>query len=123
MNYRSIDPPRIFEVGRGSRKIQIKDCARIELKPEEQVTFMTEVGGEYDVVRKSWGFYATPSLNSRLEKFGLRAVLVRNSDSKFYVLLVEKGKETDFQNYLYMEKLTIIHWFDNENMLESLVSI
>ena len=54
------------------------DCGRIALAPDEQVTFTTEAGGEYDVTRKSWGFYATPSINGRLKTFGLRAALVRN---------------------------------------------
>src|SRR5204863_5563233 len=71
------DPPREFGVGTGGA-VRLKDCAHIALEPDEQVTFQTESGGEYDVVRKSWGFYATPSLNGRLERFNLRAVLVKS---------------------------------------------
>src|SRR5438105_15753607 len=71
------DPPRAFQVGR-TEKIWIRDCAHISLEPDEQVTFLTGEGAEYDVARKDWGFYATPSLNSRLARFGLRGVLVRN---------------------------------------------
>ena len=75
---------------------------------------------EYDVVRKSWGYYATPSLNGRLQAFGLRGVLVKSLDAKFYILLVEKGKEHCFLCYLDVEKLTIVCWLDDDNALETL---
>ena len=70
-------PPRVFRTGR-AQPIDLHDCARIQLDPDEQVTFITESGAEYDVARKAWGFYATPSLNGRLRQFGLRAALVKN---------------------------------------------
>jgi hypothetical protein len=119
MRYTPIDPPRVFDVGRGE-VIQLKDCAHIGLEPNEQVTFVTGSGAEYDVARKSWGFYATPSLNGRLQRFGLRGVLVKSSTRKFYIFLVERGKETDFHNYLTIEGHTIIHWLDCDSELEEL---
>lgn len=119
MRFMPTDPPRTFEVGRGQR-IQIKDCARISLEPDEQVTFVTESGAEYDVARKSWGFYATPSLNARLAQFGLRGVLVKSSGNKFYIFLVERGKEVEFQQYLDVEQHSVICWFDNDRDLETL---
>ena len=67
----------------------------IQLEPDEQVTFVTDSGSEYDVARKSWGYYATPSLNSRLAGFGLRGVLVRGDDGKAYLFLVEMGKASE----------------------------
>src|SRR4051812_30774923 len=91
MRIKLIEPPRVFRTGRGD-PIEIKDCARIELAPDEQVTFVTPDGKEYDVARKSWGFYATPSLNGRLLDFGLRAVLVRSHVGKHYLFLVESGR-------------------------------
>lgn len=119
MKYMSIKPPREFEVGRG-KSIKIKDCARIELAPDEQITFLTETGAEYDVVRKDWGFYATPSLNGRLRKFGLRAILIKACDKKFYVFLVEKGKEKAFQEYLDIEGHEVLCWLDSDESLEKL---
>lgn len=113
------DPPRAFDVGRRV-KIQLKDCARIALEPDEQVTFVTESGGEYDVARKSWGFYATPSTNQRLPRFGLRAVLVKSPDGKHYVWLVERGKEPAFREYLEAEQQTVISWLDSDEALERL---
>ena len=114
-----INPPRSFNVG-VNEVIQLTDCAHIELAPNEQVTFMTESGAEYDVVRKPWGFYATPSLNSRLRKFDLRAVLVKSPGPKFFILLVERGKETEFQRYLHRESLTVVCWLDNDAELQAL---
>lgn len=106
------DPPRSFTVGRG---IEIKDCGKIALAPDEQLTFLTEAGAEYDLVRKDWGFYATPSLNGRLPQFGLRAALIQNRQSKrYYVVLVEKDREAAFQSYLAAEDLRIVHWLDSD---------
>jgi hypothetical protein len=99
------------------RRIQITDCARIALQSDEQVTFTTPSGGEYDVARKSWGFYATPSTNARLPQFGLRAVLVRNQQNRHYVFLVEKGFEADFEAYLRDEKNFVVAWLDDERSL------
>lgn len=114
-----LNPPRTFNVG-AREIIQMKDCAHIQLEANEQVTFLTESGAEYDVARKTWGFYATPSLNGRLQRFGLRAVLVKSPGAKFYLLLVESGKEAEFQQYLDSEEHTVIAWLDNDNALEAL---
>lgn len=111
MKFTPIDPPRKFCVG-GGGAITLKDCGRLELQPDEQVTFVTETGAEYDVTRKTWGFYATPSMNGRLVRFGLRAVLVKSSDGKLFVMLVERGKEPEFERYLAREGQIVVQWFD-----------
>jgi len=56
------NPPREFKVGI-DQDIVIKDFGQLNLKPNEQVTFITENGGEVDFARKEWGFYGTPSMN------------------------------------------------------------
>jgi len=109
-------PPRTFEVGFGET-IVMSDCGRVELEPEEQVTFTTPSGAEYDVARKSWGFYATPSLNARLTDFGLRPVLVRNRIGRYFVLLVERGHEDEFEEYRAGEELQIVTWLDDDGAL------
>ena len=111
MDLKIIDPPRIYEVGTGNT---IKDCGHVKLEPDEQITFLTDSGGQYDVTRKFWGFYATPSLNGRLKKFGLRSVLVKNFESKLFILLVESSKESFFYEYLDLERLTIVQWLDED---------
>jgi hypothetical protein len=112
------DPPRVFEVGL-NESIKLKDCASIDLEPDEQVTFKTESGAEYDLARKSWGFYATPSLNGRLQRFGLRGVLVKSVPGMFYVFLVERGKESEMQKYLDIEGHKIVTWLDTDTALEA----
>ena len=113
------DPAREFVVGRGS-VIRMKDCARIELEADEQVTFATRAGGEYDVARKSWGFYATPSTNARLARFGLRTALAKSCEDKYFVYLVERGREDDFQDYLVKEKNVVIAWLDTDDACATL---
>jgi len=113
------DPARKYEAG-FDVKVVISDCGKIELEPDEQVTFVTPTGGEYDVARKSWGFYATPSLNGRLRNFGLKAVLVKNRIDRFFIFLVEEGKEDLFLDYVRKEPLEIICWLDNEEHLGEL---
>lgn len=119
MRFDPTDPPRRFPTGiRG--EVEISDCGRLRLEPDEQVTLTTPAGAEYDVARKSWGFYATPSLNARLEGFGLRGVLVRNTQRRYFVLLVERGHEADFDAYLASEQLELITWMDSQETLDRL---
>lgn len=119
MKFDEKNPPRLFEVGFGET-IHIKDCGNVSLKPDEQVTFTTESGGEYDLVRKDWGFYATPSMNARLMNFGLRPVLVKNRLGRYFLLLVEQGKDAEFKRYLDIEALKIIAWMDTTENLDRL---
>src|SRR5215472_19048446 len=100
MHFNRKDPPREFIVG-NCNSITIRDCGTILLAANEQVTFVTENGAEYDVARKDWGFYATPSLDGRLESCGLRGVLIRNTlTDRYFVLLVERGREDGFSAYM-----------------------
>ena len=114
------DPPRRFPVG-NSLKFDMKDCGTLALTPDEQITLVTEKGAEYDVARKDWGFYATPSLNGRLEQFGLRAVLIKNRGTgRYFMLLVERGHEPAFDAYCRLENLMVITWLDNTRVLDQL---
>lgn len=113
------DPPRTFEVGLGER-LEMRDCAHIVLDANEQITLTTDSGAEYDVARKSWGFYATPSLNSRLLRFQLRGVLVKNRLDHFFVMLVEQGHEPEFDHYLAVEGLKVVCWLDSTEALQRL---
>lgn len=88
-----------------------RQVAEIELDADEQVTFCTPNGAEYDVAMKEWGLYATPSVGSRLPKFRLHAVLVRG-ESGLYLMLVEKGKEELFAAEMNESGLKIQAWID-----------
>lgn len=120
MKFEPKDPPRPFPVG-NSVKFEMKDCGTLRLEPDEQVTLVTASGAEYDVARKDWGFYATPSLNGRLEQFGLRGVLIKNRGTgRYFVLLVERGQEPAFDAYCAQENLAVIAWLDSTSALDAL---
>lgn len=114
------NPPRKFPVGQAG-EITLSDCGEIRLEPDELVTFTLPGGAEYDLARKNWGYYATPSLNGRLEQFGLRGVLIKNRGSgRFFVLLVERGKEALFETYCRKENLAVVAWLDSSAALQEL---
>lgn len=117
MKFTPIDPPREFTLPGGAHPITMRDCGRVRLEPDEQVSFVTGGGGEYDVARKSWGYYATPSLNARLKQFGLRPALVKSTSGRYYIFLQEAGKEAEYDSYLTAEKLHTVCWLDNEAVL------
>ena len=105
------DPPRCYRCG-VEDQIEIKDCGKINLEDDEQVTFASGES-EYDVTRKSWGYYATPSLNGRLPSFGLRGCLIINRNTgRRFVVLVQTGQESKFLEYLDAEDLLIGEWLD-----------
>lgn len=112
------DPPRPFAVG--YHDTVLRDCANVELAPDEQVTFVAGTGSQYDVVRKSWGYYATPSVNGRLVKFGLRAALVRSRDGKCFIHLVERDSLAEYEAYNAAEGLSLITWLDDDKTLSAL---
>lgn len=114
-------PPRVYEAGY-EVKVRISDCGRLHLDPDEQITLITAAGAEYDVTRKEWGFYATPSLNGRLASFGLRGVLARNRDGRVFLLLVEKGHEEAFYSYCASEPLTVLAWLDTKEAVQDLMA-
>jgi hypothetical protein len=119
MKFEPKNPPREFEVGYDVKGV-IRDCGSMRLAADEQITFLTDDGGEYDLTRKDWGFYATPSLNGRLAGFNLRAVLVKNRVNRFFILLVERGKEEAFDRYVRSEPLKIVAWLDSLEVLQGL---
>ena len=85
------------------------------LAPDEQVTFVTPSGTQYDVTRKSWGFYATPSFGWRLARFNLRPALTRlASNGARYLALVERGHESAFADELGTWRAQVASWLDAE---------
>ena len=114
MNFIPKIPAREFFTG--ETLTLMHDCGEMFLTQNEQITFKRESGAEYDVTAKDWGFYATPSLNGRLSKFGFRTALVSNTKTKRrFVLIVEKGFEESFTSYLKLESLVVEMWLDDES--------
>ena len=111
--------PRDFTIG-ARNDITIEDWGDLHLAPDEQITLLTDEGRRYDLVRKDWGFYATPSINGRLLNEGFKTALVRNDQGRLYVMLVEEGKEGLFENYCKAESQQLLGWL-NEG-IESLIN-
>lgn len=111
MTFEPNNPPRRFRVG-AAGAIEIADCGRVHLAPDEQVTFVTPGGKEHDFAAKSWGFYATPSLNGRLAGFGFKTALVRNAEGRHYVMVVDTDRMAEFDEYLRAERQHVVEWLD-----------
>ena len=101
--------PRFFNADKKG-KIKISDCGKIWLDADEQVSFVTKSGREYDVAAKTWGFYATPSINSRLKKEGFKTALVKNKKGRYYVMIIEDDKLEDFYSYIKQEESSVEKW-------------
>lgn len=107
---------RKFLVGK-KKNIILKDVGSIFLNTNENITFKTLKKKEYDICKKNWGFYVTPSLNKRLIKFGYRAALVKSKDFNTYaILIVEKEKKKSFFKYLISQNMFLICWLNNSNL-------
>ena len=48
-----------------------KNKNKINLKSDQQITLINGKS-EYDIAKKNWGFYVTPSIQKRLKKFNLK---------------------------------------------------
>ena len=116
MKFSECNPPRCFSVGDPRNQIVIRDTGTMLLCPDEQVTFVTDEGKEYDVVRKSWGFYATPSTNGRLAKQGFKTAIVENLSGMRYVMLIDQDKKNEFEEYCKAENQKVIMWLDEETL-------
>ena len=117
MKVKNIEPARRFWVGRRA-PVECAHVADIELDHNQLVTFRAEGGIEHDVFRTSFGFYATQSLNGRLPAHNLRPALVRNDMQRYYVLLVEVGKEDVFNAYLSAGDDELVAWLDGSDDVE-----
>jgi hypothetical protein len=114
MNLSRRDPPREFKVGAAG--LTLFHCADVELEANEMVTFVSGQGQEYDVVRKTWGYYATPSIEGRLRTNGFRAALVQNARTIHrFVMLVDMVRVNEWLEYLAFEGLQLLFWLDADS--------
>lgn len=119
MNIEAINPPRTFPVG--YHDLRLAHVATIALEPDELITFTSEPGREYDVVRKDWGYYATPSLAGRLRSFGFRAAVMRNKNTRHcFVVLVDETRIAAWQDYMTVEQQELVLWLDDFDTLSAL---
>jgi len=108
-------PPRVFSAGQPP--VRLSHVADVELASDEILTITLDGREGYDVARKDWGFYATPSLNGRLKSAGLRACLAQGAGEKRFILLVEQGREESFHAYLAEQGMAILFWLDGDEAL------
>ena len=108
---------RKFLVGK-NKNISLVDKGSIFLKNNENISIQFNSKMNFDIVKKNWGFYALPSINKRLKKFKLNAVIVESKNFKnFFILLVAKDKKkiSAFKDYCKKENLKIIIWLNDYN--------
>ena len=99
---------RKFKVGISN--ITLNEVAKISLKSNEMITL---VNGkiEYDIVKKNWGYYATPSINSRLLKFSLKTCIIKSKvTNNSFIILVQNNKKKEFNKYLKDESCAVVKW-------------
>jgi hypothetical protein len=103
-------PPRRWKVGH-DMAIEISEIGELRLSTDEQVVVSGYDGPSYEIVRKSWGFYAAPSLNHRLLIYGLKGIVVTNKAGRHYFMIVEANMYQQFLKYCSEESLEILHDF------------
>ncbi len=113
MKFIEKNPVREYTVGRG-QQIRIRDCGQLLLEPDEQVTITGSSGAAVDFTRKDWGYYLSPSLNSRLRREGLLVCLVANESGYLYLLAVEEAQKALFEDYCVAEHLAIVTWLSSD---------
>tara|TARA_B110000881_G_C18351448_1_gene401674 strand:- start:2 stop:343 length:342 start_codon:yes stop_codon:yes gene_type:complete len=102
--------PRIFLVSK-KNKIFLKDVGKIFLEDDENLTFVTKNKKNYDICKKNWGFYATPSVNKRLKKEGFSTALTKQKN-KYFIMIVDNKKKYLFNIYCKKENYKVVKWLD-----------
>ena len=111
---------RQFDVGINKKKIKINHRADIFLNENEMVTFIDINKMSYDLVKKNWGYYATPSINKRLKINNFKTALVYNSKKELFIMLVEKKRISKFKKYCKEEKQKVIIWLDDDSKVKKM---
>lgn len=96
------------------KNIQISDFGKIKLENNEMISFTNNNNKEYDFVAKSWGFYATPSINGRLLHEGFNTALVKNSSGKYFVMVVDTEYLSEFHKYCKDENQQVVEWLNDK---------
>ena len=104
---RVVKKKRIFQPNK-KKRLFLNHVENINLKNNELVTFVDN-NHEYDVVKKAWGYYATPSINKRLVNNNFLTFLVKNRvTSDLFIFLVQKNKVKLFKDYIKKENIKIV---------------
>lgn len=110
MKFDARKPPREFSPYPG---LTLKDMGDLYLGVDEQVTIRITPERGNDVLRKSWGFYLSNSLNGTLLAKGIKTALCENRESRrTFLMLVEKDKVAEFEAYLAEYGMHLLRWLD-----------
>ena len=110
MKFKIKKTPRNFTPLKG---IDLKDCGKIFLNNDEQITFQFDSNSSNDIVKKNWGFYLTNSINKTLLKNNFRTALVFSKNyNRLFINIVHKKKIIEFKKYLKIQNSEVILWLD-----------
>lgn len=90
-----------------------KKSVDLILNKDEQIT-LKFLQSEYDIARKSWGYYVTPSLQKRCKANNLNGAIIfnkKNNQTNF--VLVNSKKKIFFKKYLDINNYKIISWINS----------
>lgn len=87
---------------------KIKNNLNISLNPDEQATFVIE-NSKFDVTKKDWGFYVSPSIQKRCINNRLKAAIIFQGKN-YYVVFVKKNKEKIFFSFVKKNKYNFLDW-------------
>ena len=105
--------PRKFLVSK-KNNIFLKDVGKVYLNDNENLTIISKNNKNYDICKKNWGYYATPSINKRLKNEGFKTALVK-TNKKYFVLIVDESKMKLFKTYCKIEDYKIVKWLNKLN--------
>ncbi len=102
--------PRKFLVSK-KNNIILKDVGKVFLNNNENLSLIGNNNKTYEICRKDWGYYATPSINFRLRKNGFKTALIKQN-KKLFVVIVDKNEMKSFNNYRKIENYKLVKWLD-----------
>jgi hypothetical protein len=97
---------RSWYVGK-KENIKIYEKAKIELNQNEQISFIDKNGSDiYEICKKIWGFYLSPSINKRLKNYNHKIYLTKDKFNKVFIMAVSLNQIKKFKFYCKSENLS-----------------
>ncbi len=89
-----------------NKDIVITEKLKIKLNDNEQVSFVgTKKKINYEICKKNWGYYISPSIDKRLKDYGHTVYITKNKNGQVYLMAVDFKKIKRFILYCKKEKL------------------
>ena len=91
-----------------------KNSINLNLSQNEQITLKFS-NSKYDIAKKLWGYYVTPSFQHRCKLNRLKvAIVLSKNNNQFNFVLVNNKKKKFFKIFLKKNNYKIIHWLDTD---------